>query len=60
MEIQKKKNPLWAWFVLIGGGLFLLQSLPGMLLTIAIPLWKPDEFSFFTVIYIPIVQLAIS
>jgi hypothetical protein len=55
MENQKRKNPLWAWFVLIAGGLFLLQSLPGMLLTIAIPLWKPDEFSFFTVIYIPIV-----
>ena len=55
MENQKKKNPLWAWFVLIAGGLFLLQSLPGMLLTIAIPIWKPDEISFFTVIYIPIV-----
>jgi len=52
---QKKENPIWAWFVLIGGGLFLLKALPGMLLTLAIPLWKPDEISFFTFIYIPII-----
>jgi hypothetical protein len=55
MEKQKKENPIWAWFVLIGGGLFLLRALPGMLLTLLIPFWKPDEVSFFTFIYIPIV-----
>lgn len=55
MEKQKKENPIWAWFVLIGGGLFLLRALPGMLLTLLIPFWKPDEVSFFTFIYIPII-----
>ncbi|MFP7297073.1 hypothetical protein [Neobacillus niacini] len=55
MENQKKEYPIWAWFVLIGGGLFLLKAMPGMLLTITIPIWKPDEISFFTFIYIPLV-----
>lgn len=46
MKKQKKENPIWAWFVLIGGGLFLLRYLPGMLLTLAIPIKskKDDHF----------------
>lgn len=55
MDHKKLENPLWAWFVLVGGGLFLIKAAPGMLFTLAIPLWKPDEISFFTYIYIPFV-----
>jgi hypothetical protein len=42
MNQSKIENPLWAWFVLIGGGIFLLKVAPGMLITVAIPLWKPE------------------
>ncbi|WP_419955407.1 hypothetical protein ACN6MT_07810 [Neobacillus niacini] len=52
MKQSKIENPLWAWFVLIGGGIFLLKAAPGMLLTLTIPLWKPDEFSIFSIFYI--------
>jgi hypothetical protein len=52
MNHKQIENPLWAWFVLIGGGIFLLKAAPGMLITVAIPLWKPDEFSIFSIFYI--------
>ncbi|NYE03363.1 hypothetical protein F4694_000082 [Bacillus niacini] len=51
MNQSKIENPFWAWFVLIGGGIFLLKAAPGMLITVAIPLWKPDEFSTFSIFY---------
>jgi hypothetical protein len=50
MNQSKAQKPLWAWVVLIRGGLFLLKSFPGILLTVLIPFWKPDEFSFFSII----------
>lgn len=52
MNHKQIENPLWAWFVLIGCGIFLLKAAPGMLITVAIPLWKPDEFSIFSIFYI--------
>jgi hypothetical protein len=52
MNHKQIENPSWAWFVLIGGGIFLLKAAPGMLIMVAIPLWKPDEFSIFSIFYL--------
>jgi hypothetical protein len=54
MTPLKTEKPLWAWFVLIGGGLFLLTSLPGFVLISFIPLWKTGELSFWTIMYMMI------
>jgi hypothetical protein len=48
-ELQK---PLWAWFVLIGGGLFLLNALPGMIFTLLMPFIKRGGLSFISFFYI--------
>jgi hypothetical protein len=46
--IQKPKNLILAWFVLIAGGLFLVPTLPYTLLLLLMPIWKPDEAGFFS------------
>jgi hypothetical protein len=51
MNQSKIENPLWAWLVRIGAGIFLLKAAPGIIITVAIPLWKPDEFSIFSIFY---------
>ncbi|MGG3561573.1 hypothetical protein ABES03_08210 [Neobacillus rhizosphaerae] len=54
MKQTEITNPIWAYFVLIGGGIFALTTLPGMLLMMTIPLWKPDEISFFSILFMVI------
>ena len=54
MKQTEITNPIWAYFVLIGGGIFALTTLPGMLLMITIPLWKSDEISFFSILFMVI------
>ena len=50
MTDYKTEKPRWAWFVLICGGLFLLNSFPGIFLYLLLPFWKSDEFNFFTIV----------
>ncbi|WP_284036934.1 hypothetical protein [Neobacillus sp. 114] len=51
MRPSNQQQPIWAWVVLIGGALFLISALPGMLFIIFMPFWKADELSFFTMIF---------
>lgn len=52
MTQSKAQNPLWAWFTLIGGVCFLFTGAPYLFMTALIPIWKPDELSFFSIMYI--------
>lgn len=49
--VEKPKNQLLSWFVLIAGGFFLAPTLPFTLLLILMPLWKPDEVSFISMLF---------
>ncbi|TWT25124.1 hypothetical protein [Planomicrobium sp. CPCC 101110] len=49
--VEKPKNQLLPWFVLIVGGLFMIPTLPFTLLLVLMPLWKPDEVSFFSMLF---------
>lgn len=53
------KNPIWAWIVLVGGGLFLLRSAPSLLMVMLIPLWRTEEVNFFTIPTIGIALFAV-
>jgi hypothetical protein len=54
MKQTEITNPIWAYFVLIGGGIFALTTFPGILLMMTIPLWKRDEISFFSILFMVI------
>ena len=54
MKQTEITNPIWAYFVLIGGGIFVLTTFPGILLMMTIPLWKRDEISFFSILFMVI------
>ncbi|MDR6121445.1 Na+/proline symporter [Bacillus sp. SLBN-46] len=54
MKQTEITNPIWAYFVLIGGGIFAFSTLPGMLMLMTVPFWKPDEISFFSVLFMVI------
>jgi hypothetical protein len=53
-EAQK---PLWPWFVLIGGGIFLVSAAPGLLMSFLLPFWKAEELGLFMYIFILIATL---
>ncbi|MGK7379363.1 hypothetical protein ACSFXN_16140 [Planococcus sp. 1R117A] len=42
--------PLLAWFVLIIGAFFFVSMLPIFFMTVILPIWRPEEFSFVSVI----------
>lgn len=54
MKQREITNPIWAYIVLIGGGIFAFSTLPGMLLIMTVPFWKHDEISFFSVLFMVI------
>ncbi|MDQ1144200.1 hypothetical protein QE429_001027 [Bacillus sp. SORGH_AS 510] len=54
MKQREITNPIWAYIVLIGGGIFAFSTLPGMLLVMTVPFWKHDEISFFSVLFMVI------
>ncbi|WP_423800676.1 hypothetical protein [Neobacillus sp. SAB-20_R2A] len=58
MRPSNQQQPIWAWVVLIGGGLFLFTSLPGLPFIIFMTFWKANELSFFSLIFI-VISLAI-
>jgi hypothetical protein len=45
------QKPLWPWFVLIGGGLFLGSAAPGLLMSILLPFWRAEELGLFMYIF---------
>ncbi|WKA55712.1 hypothetical protein [Planococcus shixiaomingii] len=49
--MEKPQNQLLSWIVLIVGGLFLIPTLPFTLLLISMPIWKPDETSFLSLLF---------
>ncbi|KKK38075.1 hypothetical protein WQ57_11360 [Mesobacillus campisalis] len=46
MQHSTMQSPIWAWLVLIGGGLFLISALPGIIFTVLMTFFKPNELSF--------------
>lgn len=54
MRHSNLQQPIWAWVVLIGCGLFLLSALPGFLLTLFMTFWQANELSFFSIIFMTI------
>jgi hypothetical protein len=56
-EAQK---PLWPWFVLIGGGIFLVTAGPGLLMSILLPFWRAEELGLFMYSFIIIAIIMFS
>ncbi|SEN64428.1 hypothetical protein SAMN05192533_11685 [Mesobacillus persicus] len=54
MTQYETQQPIWAWVVLIGGGLFLFSAFPGIFFMLLIPFWKPDEFNLFSILFMTI------
>jgi hypothetical protein len=54
MQHSNLQQPIWAWIVLIGGGLFLLSAFPGIFLVLFMSFWQANELSYFTFIYMTI------
>lgn len=54
MSQSNLQQPIWAWIILIGGGLFLLSAFPGIFFILFMSFWKANELSFFTIIYMTI------
>jgi len=50
-SVESPQNQLLSWVVLVIGGLFLIPTLPFTLLLISMPIWKPDETSFFSIFF---------
>lgn len=40
------QKPIWAWFVLIFGAIFLTLTAPAGIILLLVPFFKPDEISF--------------
>lgn len=53
------QKPLWPWFVLIGGGIFLVSAGPGLFFTILLPFWRAEELGLFMYIFITITAFTI-
>ncbi|MGM0903782.1 MAG: hypothetical protein ACQEXB_22110 [Bacillota bacterium] len=53
------QKPLWPWFVLIGGAIFLVSAGPGLLFTILLPFWRAEELGLFMCIFIMITVFTI-
>ncbi|MED4532412.1 hypothetical protein [Metabacillus fastidiosus] len=51
MHDSSLKNPIWAWFVLIGGLLFLIQFFPTIIITLVLLFQKPADLTSFSIIY---------
>lgn len=54
MQHSSPQQPIWAWIVLIGGGLFLLSAFPGLIMVIIMSFWKANELSFFSILFMTI------
>jgi hypothetical protein len=54
MRHSNPQQPIWAWIVLIGGGLFLFSAFPGLFLVFIMSAWKANELGFFTILYMTI------
>lgn len=51
MHPSHVQTPLWAWLVLIGGVFFIVTAVPGILLTVVVPLFRWQELSFFSILF---------
>jgi len=54
MSQPYQQNPIWAWVVLILGGLFMVFSLPGMLLTLFMQIRQLEIVSSISIIFFTI------
>ncbi|MCM3603027.1 hypothetical protein M3175_20005 [Robertmurraya korlensis] len=54
MSQPYQQNPIWAWVVLILGGLFMIFSLPGMLLTLFMQMRQLEILSSISIIFFTI------
>lgn len=54
MSQPYQQNPIWAWVVLILGGLFMIFSLPGMLLTLFMQMRQLETVTSFSIIFFTI------
>jgi hypothetical protein len=54
-----KKTPLLAWFVFIGGALFLINALPGLIFLFFMKFKQSGFFHFFSIFYLVIAMVII-
>ncbi|MFS0575753.1 hypothetical protein AB1K83_08965 [Sporosarcina sp. 179-K 3D1 HS] len=51
MHDSTVQKPVWAWLVLIGGGLFAVTAFPGIFVMLLVPLFRWQELSFFSILF---------